>query len=798
MSNAVNYQSALDQMRGFGLLVDALEVGRATTKRVKVDIAKCPVDKEKSRSAGWYKLNSFSLKGEDYIVGSFGYWKGSDNNAQKIEWKKEWVDTLTPEQRKAMADAHRASIKKAEENRKREIERSAKEANYAWHKYVADGVSPYLIRKQVGAFGVKFDPFGKGTMAIPVMDVKGNIYALQIIRSNLPKDSKKREKDFFPYGAAIGGHFHVIGTLSNAKTIFISEGYATGASIHIATGMPVVVAFNANNLTPVTKAVAAAHKYAQIVICADDDYLTDGNPGVALAQNAALSVGGEWVKPSFMVAGVDIRNSEKLTDFNDLHVHPQGGLHLVTAQLSQYVGQTQPQPKTATVAGGAQTGEGESSSARATLSIEEITARFVYVDDAFGDHAFDREKKTLVKLKKVQAMLPPHVRWDQVKGLPTWRAVHDYEIGFDPTEKDSRVKLNTFTGWKLQPKEGNCSNLLNLLKSLCSAEEQSEELFVWIVRWLAYPLQHPGAKMKSCLVVHGPQGTGKNLFFEAYAEIFGEYTETISQAALEDKFNSDWAARKIFIIANEVVASTERYHLKNQLKGIITDKKTRINPKNLPAYSESNHMNLVFLSNEHQPVVLENDDRRHCIIWTPPAKDAAFYDAVAEERDNGGIEALYWYLLNINLGDFKPDTKPPMTLSKEQLMLLGSDNVQIFFEEWKGGLLNAPVCACKTSDLYDFYRGWCIKVGTRSREQKFFSAYVEKLNGWQIAIRKIYLEKGDHVKKSVRVIVPPIEYCLAAQDNGAEIITMTESETQSEWLKRCINRFNSVSVRDDN
>lgn len=788
MGNYVNYHNVIEQMQAFGLLVDHLEVGRASTKRVKVDTAKCPVDREKWKTAGWYKLNDFTIDGTTYIVGSFGYWKGSENNAQKVEWKKEWVDNLTPEQKQAMADAHRASIKKAEEERKREIEYCANQAQTNWLKLKTTGESGYLVKKQVGAFGVKYHP-KKDMTVVPVQDSKGKLFALQLIRHGLKEGSKIPAKQFWPRGAEIKGHFHVIGTLAGAKTIFIAEGYATAASIHQATNAPVVVAFNANNLTPVTKEIAKAHKYAKLIVCADDDYLTDGNPGVTQAQNAALSIGGEWIKPDFVVAGIDIRNGEKFTDFNDLHTHPQGGLHLVSHQLAQYLAEATQKPASATSAGANNKGSGVESSARATLSIEEITQRFVYVDDAFGDHAFDREKKKLVKLKKVQAMLPAHVRWDQVKSLPTWKAVHDYEIGFDPTEKDKKVKLNTFTGWPMQPEKGQCDKLLELLWTLCSAESNGVELYEWVLKWLAYPLQNPGAKMKSCIVIHGPQGTGKNLFFEAYADIYGEYAETIGQSALEDKFNSDWASRKMFIIANEVVASSDKYHLKNPLKVIITDKRNRINPKNLPAYSESNHMNLVFLSNEYQPVVLENDDRRHCVIWTPPAKDQRFYDAVADERDNGGVQALYQTLLEVDLTDFKPDTKPPMTLSKEQLMLLGSDNIQVFFDDWKAGLLRVPVCPVRSNDLFQFYKSWCLKIGSRPREQKYFVAYIQKMEGWFIGVKNTFPDNDSSKRKSVRVVIPSVGFFDEAIELKADVLTKEASETDMAWVGRCINEF---------
>jgi putative DNA primase/helicase len=534
------------------LLVDRLEVGMASTKRVKVDTAKCPVDREKWKTAGWYKLNEFSIDGNTYIVGSFGYWKGSDNNAQKVEWKKEWTDKLTPEQRQAMADANKANIKKAEEERKREIEHCANQAQTNWIKLKTTGESGYLAKKQVGAFSIKYHP-KKDMIVVPVQDSKGKLFALQLIRHGLKEGSKIPAKQFWPRGAEIKGHFHVIGTLAGAKTIFIAEGYATGASIHMATGIPVVVAFNANNLTPVTKAIAAAHKYAQIVICADDDYLTDVNPGVTQAQNAALSVGGAWVKPDFVVAGTDIRNGEKLTDFNDLHTHPQGGLHLVTAQLAQYIGQAQPQPKTATVAGADKQGEGERKPAVSVMSVDEIVERFTYIDDDSGEYCFDNWERRIVRIKKAQSLLPNDVRWDRVKGHLNWQknAVYKDQIGFDPTGKDENIKRNRWRGWPSIPANhecpvDHCEKLLGLLFELCSVAlnkpmSGEKDVYKWVLQWLAYPIQHPGEKLDTALIFHGPQGTGKNLFFNAYGSIYDGESENrkhfslITQDTMEDQ-----------------------------------------------------------------------------------------------------------------------------------------------------------------------------------------------------------------------------------------------------------------------
>ena len=80
----------------------------------------------------------------------------------------------------------------------------------------------------------------------------------------------------------------------------------------------------------------------------------------------------------------------------------------------------------------------------------------------------------------------------------------------------------------------------------------------------------------------------------------------------------------------------------------------RINPKNMGAYDERNHVNMVFLSNETKPVVLERDDRRYAVVWTPAKLDPAFYETVRLEMEAGGIAALHHRLKTLPLGTSNP------------------------------------------------------------------------------------------------------------------------------------------------
>jgi putative DNA primase/helicase len=76
----------------------------------------------------------------------------------------------------------------------------------------------------------------------------------------------------------------------------------------------VAVAFNAGNLLPVCQALRAKYTAWRLVIVADDDHATPGNPGMSKATAAARAVGGLLAVPDFGGA----ERTSKDTDANDL------------------------------------------------------------------------------------------------------------------------------------------------------------------------------------------------------------------------------------------------------------------------------------------------------------------------------------------------------------------------------------------------------------------------------------------------------------------------------------------------
>lgn len=174
---------------------------------------------------------------------------------------------------------------------------------------------PYLVRKRIPAGDLRIyrgnlrigTAACDGALIIPARDADGKLWTLEFIL----EDGQKR---YLPNGRKSGCLSMIGGAVSS--TLLIGEGYATCATLAAATSHPVAVAFDAGNLMAVATALHGRYPDARIVVCADDDHTTKGNPGVTKARATASAVGGAVVVPDFGAA-----RPASSTDFNDLSAH---------------------------------------------------------------------------------------------------------------------------------------------------------------------------------------------------------------------------------------------------------------------------------------------------------------------------------------------------------------------------------------------------------------------------------------------------------------------------------------------
>jgi len=247
---------------------------------------------------GWYVCH-FT---EEMSHAFYGDW----SECQTYRWHSLKDTVVTPAQSKKLKSAMSEAQKKFNEERALEQSEAAKKCAELWNAVAsASDDHPYLNKKRVKAYGIKLHQ-SNNNLIIPVLS-RGNISSLQSI-------DVSGKKGFYPNGKVSGG-YHLLGDVG--PLVLICEGYATGASLYEATGIPTVVAFNAGNLPKVANELKKEHPDADFIICADNDKWTSGNPGRTKAKEAAEVFSGMVAYPKFKQADIDKHG--KLTDWNDYH-----------------------------------------------------------------------------------------------------------------------------------------------------------------------------------------------------------------------------------------------------------------------------------------------------------------------------------------------------------------------------------------------------------------------------------------------------------------------------------------------
>ena len=226
---------------------------------------------------GWYLVF-----GDGVPAGRFGCWRAG----VEVTWRADVGRKLT--QTEEMAHARRMAEAKA--LRDAELERKHQVASETVEKIWtgAQGASPehpYLQRKGIGVHGARIT--GDGRLVLPLYDQDGTLATLQYIDHDGGK--------LYHPGGQTGGKFWMVGSLDEPGTLFVAEGFATAATIHETTNRPVVVAYSASNLVPITGILREMYGASQdVVIVADND---KSGVGQRYAEQASAKFGARMVMP---------------------------------------------------------------------------------------------------------------------------------------------------------------------------------------------------------------------------------------------------------------------------------------------------------------------------------------------------------------------------------------------------------------------------------------------------------------------------------------------------------------------
>ena len=229
---------------------------------------------------GWYLVF-----GDGIPAGRFGCWRAG----MEITWRADVGRKLT--EFEEMAHARRINESKVlrEAAQERQHQVASETVEKIW---LSGGAAhpdhPYLKRKGIQTHGVRIT--GDGRLMVPLYDADGTLSTLQYI----DEDGGK----LYHPGGQTGGKFWMVGSLDEPGTLFVAEGFATASTIHETTDRPVVVAYSASNLVPVTGTLREMYGATQdIVIVADHD---QSGVGQRYAEQASAKYGARMVMPPIL------------------------------------------------------------------------------------------------------------------------------------------------------------------------------------------------------------------------------------------------------------------------------------------------------------------------------------------------------------------------------------------------------------------------------------------------------------------------------------------------------------------
>jgi len=229
-------------------------------------------------------------------------------------------------------------------------------------------------------------------------------------------------------------------------------------------------------------------------------------------------------------------------------------------------------------------------------------------------------------------------------------------------------QLNLWEGWAVEPEKGDVKLFLKYFDHITAGLTDSERR--WVLQWLAYPIQHPGAKLFTATVFWGrEQGTGKSLLGYTMGEIYGRNFKEAKGEHLRSSFNG-WAANRQFILGEEITGNDQREYA-DSLKNLLTGRTLGINEKYVPEYTIPNCINFYFTSNHQDAFFISDDDRRFFVheVTCDKLPDSFFAKYDKWYKSPEGASALHYYFRHqVDTSDFNPNAAAPRTEARQNMI----------------------------------------------------------------------------------------------------------------------------------
>lgn len=225
---------------------------------------------------------------------------------------------------------------------------------------------------------------------------------------------------------------------------------------------------------------------------------------------------------------------------------------------------------------------------------------------------------------------------------------------------ENKGKLNLWTGWAVEPKQGDWSMMQELIgEVLCDGNSEAE---AYVLKWIAYMLQRPWETPEAAIAFRGEEGTGKGTLGRALMRIAGSHGLTVSSSRqFAGRFN-DHLRDCVFLFADEAVWPGDKEG-EGVLKQLITEPVISYEGKNKGIVAGRNMVHLMMASNEDWVVPAGPEARRYFVsdVSDRRKRDQAFFGRLWRQMDSGGLAGMVHDLMAMDLTGWRPAMNIPQT-----------------------------------------------------------------------------------------------------------------------------------------
>jgi hypothetical protein len=245
---------------------------------------------------------------------------------------------------------------------------------------------------------------------------------------------------------------------------------------------------------------------------------------------------------------------------------------------------------------------------------------------------------------------------------------------------------NLWRGFAFDSIPGECSLYLDHIReNICNGNEIYYE---YLIHWMARGVQEPAGAGEVAVVLRGDKGAGKGWFARTYGKLFGRHFIHIANAKhLVGNFNAHLQDCSV-LYADEAFFAGDKSH-ESVLKMLITEDTLPVEKKGYDVESAPNFVHLIMAANDPHVIRATGDERRYFVLEVGGKKkqNADYFRAINMQMENGGFEALLYYLQSIDLTGFEVRNVPQTEALQEQKLLSMSYDEEWWYRKLQDGII---------------------------------------------------------------------------------------------------------------